>query len=362
MRKRSLFGQTLLLLRKERGLTQAQLAERINKIRGQDDCPRVSKQHIYRYENNPDITISKKNLDEMSRALEIDKPGYQWELRQIYENAGFSFNPMLSIGRGEVDISQSEILKEEDPIRQWGLRFSKSIAEGRAEEAYVQASKAWEVYQSSHDELKQKHYAEKLIGNLGTALLAIGQTESLESEVRKKALNKAIKEFKAVLDVNSKNAFFNSQLGHVYFTYANSFSQSDHWSKSEHWKQAIYYFRQSLIYFDPASDVDTTKYQETSFYLGYAYTVVGEFEEARLVLNSALFLTNELSALGLYIMACLLACEEQLAEPQDRNGQAFSFLKKSIILDKSLKAFALNEPLLQSLKKNADFKRLTRLK
>lgn len=357
MRKRSLFGQTLLLLRKEKGLTLVELAERINHNRQQDQNTRkVTKQLLHKIENDPDYRVSEDTIQELTIALDLTKNSHGWELRQIYENAGFSFDKIMSVGRGELKLSLERIEEEKDTIRKMTLKFSRALSLDQTLEAKEFANQALDIFQHSENGAKEKHQEAKLIGNLGTALLAIGQDGTLNTAERKTALKEAINFFKKAIQLQQPGGspFFNAQLGQTYFTLANSFSSS--W-QDPNWGYSIQAFETSIAKYDPASEMDLRKLQETCFYLGYAHTMLGQFKEAHSVVNLALFFSQELSALGLYLKSCILAQEKKI-NPHIQVQDILNYLNKAVILDKEIKVSIAQERLFQELKDDKFFKRL----
>lgn len=333
----------------------SQLADRMNAARQGINPKVVTKEVIHKMENEPNYRVSANILSELIQALELQNPQSRWELKQIYKNAGFVFNQMLAIGRKEASITENEIQQVTSPVKQASLQFSYFIAQGKSQEAYHQAQNAYKAYQENPSE---DFYLEKLIGNIGTALLAMGQDGRLLVEEREDSLRQAVSWFEKVLEIVPSSAFFTSQLGHVYFTLANSFSESSQWEKSPDWQQAIKYFTKAVEEYDPASDMDIPKLQETCFYLGYAHIVKKQYSKANFVINMALFLAGELSPLGLYLKACLLA--QKYKNKPDKVEEVFRYLNKAIILDKSIKSEAKHEKLMEPLSTHPIFKKITR--
>lgn len=356
-RERSFLNQILLLIRKEKGFTQSELANIMNQNRVGKTERKVTKQLIYKFENDASHRFSKEQIQEIAQALELDNSSQRWALKQIYENAGFVFNRALSIGRGDTMITDDEIEQEADAIQKSTLKFSQLLAQGNGEEAYRWAKKALLAYDIGTQELKSKHHYEKLLGNIGTSLLIIGQNESYSMERRKEALIQSIESFEKVLKIASENPFFNAQLGHAYFTWANTFSVNA--MQDSNWERARNAFKMALSKFNPASDMDTKMLQETCFYLGYTYTMLGQFNEAHAIVNVSLFLAGNLSALGLYLKACILAREEMISGA-NHQSEILDYLKKTALLDKSMKASIEYERLFEHLKKNKEFKRIVR--
>lgn len=348
MTKRSLFGQTLLLLRQEQGLSQVELANLLNEQRQQQgNAKKVTKQHIFKLENDPHYRGTDKMVEEIVTALKLTRGDKLWELKQIYENAGLTFDRVMAIGRGDSSIGKDEIETLADPIDQLTYSFAKFLAEGQSEEAVEQARQALNLWSHSPNGLQDKHNKTRILTNLGTALLAFSQDGRHQKIKQNEALDEAIQHFKQALELESNNPFVIVQLGHAYFTLANSFSQKT--LSNPNWREAFDYFYRSIRFFNPASDMDLPKLQEASFYLGYCAAVLGELDVGHYTVNLSLFLARELSPLGFYLKACLMA-QELKDNPNIELQEIIKYIHRAIILDKQLKEEVISEPLFEHLK------------
>lgn len=352
----SFFGQNLALIRKEKKLSLTKLATIMNANRELNgNYRKVTAQHLSKFENDDTYRASRDMILELIQALELNPENHRWEIRQLYESAGFIFDRMMAIGQGKSKVDEAMIDEEPDPVRQMTLRYAKALAEQQKEKALNHALKALELYANGDSELQAAHKESKIYGNIGTAYLTLGQQFNISKENQNSYLQEAIHYFETAIKKEPYNSFFHVQLGHTHFTFANLF-YGEEFSSIE-WEYSMASFKRAISYYSPHSDLDIDQFQETHFYLGYTYINLALFAEAHSIVNTALFLSNKISPLGYYLKACILSQEQKL-RPRISEGDILKYLKKCVAIDKTFKSMIIAERFFKHLHTNSAFKKL----